>query len=299
MNKLERLQHRLGQLQEIHSLVMTKLGMVEQQHKLETRMEEKLRLNAFIENNKRELASVEVELDDIEAQIAKIGGVPQPAANPQQSHNQAPAQSQSQSQTVIVQVGNGAQASTAPAAKKTILILAANPGETARLQLGKEIREIQDGLQRARHRDSFTLEQRHAVRPRDLQRALLDYEPQFAHFCGHGEKTGLVLENDNGGAQLASPAALSSLFELFAKEIQCVLLNACYSESQAQAIAQHIPYVIGMSDQISDKAAIEFAVAFYDAIGAGKNVEFAYKLGCNAIQMAGLPEELTPVLIKR
>jgi hypothetical protein len=36
-----------------------------------------------------------------------------------------------------------------------------------------------------------------------------------------------------------------------------------------------------MSQAIGDKAAIEFAVGFYDALGAGRSIEFAYKLGCH------------------
>jgi hypothetical protein len=55
--------------------------------------------------------------------------------------------------------------------------------------------------------------------------------------------------------------------------------------------------VIGMSQAIGDRAAIEFAVGFYDALGADKGVEFAYKLGCNTIQMAGIAEHLTPKLL--
>jgi hypothetical protein len=35
------------------------------------------------------------------------------------------------------------------------------------------------------------------------------------------------------------------------------------SQVQAEAIAQYIPYVIGMNQAIGDKAAIEFAVGFY------------------------------------
>ena len=76
-----------------------------------------------------------------------------------------------------------------------------------------------------------------------------------------------------------------------------MVLNACYSETQANAIAEHIPYVIGMNAEISDAAALEFSTAFYDALGAGKNIEFAHATGCNAIQMAGIPEHLVPVLI--
>ena len=40
-------------------------------------------------------------------------------------------------------------------------------------------------------------------------------------------------------------------------------MNACYSETQADAINQHIKYVIGMTEQIEDTAAIKFAVNFY------------------------------------
>ena len=49
-----------------------------------------------------------------------------------------------------------------------------------------------------------------------------------------------------------------------------------------------------MNQAIGDKAAIAFAVAFYDALGAGEEVEFAYNLGCS--QLVGLKEDQTPVL---
>ncbi|MEO1433115.1 MAG: hypothetical protein AAFV71_29430 [Cyanobacteria bacterium J06633_8] len=93
--------------------------------------------------------------------------------------------------------------------------------------------------------------------------------------------------------------AIAKLFELFSDTIECVVLNACYSEVQGNAISRYIPYVIGMNQAIGDKAAIKFATGFYNAIGAGESVEFAYKLGCNVIQLDGIPEHLTPVLKKR
>ncbi|MGJ3250235.1 MAG: TIR domain-containing protein [Elainellaceae cyanobacterium] len=183
---------------------------------------------------------------------------------------------------------------------QTILFLAANPKDTGRLRLDQELRDISDGLQRAQKRDQFTLEQRMAVRPRDIQRAMLDISPQIIHFSGHGAgEEGLVFEDDVGKAKLVNGGALSGLFELFADQITCVVLNGCYSEVQAQAISRHIPYVIGMNKAIGDRAAIAFAVGFYDALGAGRDVEFAYKLGCAAIQMEGIAEHLTPVILKQ
>lgn len=185
-------------------------------------------------------------------------------------------------------------------AVKRILILAANPKTTQPLRLDEEVREIDAGLQRAKKREQFDLKQQWAVRVRDVSRSLLDYKPQIVHFSGHGGgDSGLALENETGEVQFVNAEALSGLFELFANQIECIVLNACYSEVQAAAIVQHIPYVIGMDKAIGDKAAIAFAVSFYDALGAGESVEFAYRLGCNAIQLAGIEEHLTPKLKKK
>lgn len=180
---------------------------------------------------------------------------------------------------------------------KTILVLAANPSGTARLRLDREVRDIQAGLERARRRDDFALQQAWAVRPMDLRRALLDHKPAIVHFCGHGGgEEGIALEDDGGNAKLVSTEALAGLFALFAGSVECVLLNACHSAVQADEIAKHIPHVVGMNRAISDKAAIEFAVAFYDGLAAGESAAFAYRFACNALQLAGIPEHLTPVL---
>jgi hypothetical protein len=184
--------------------------------------------------------------------------------------------------------------------KQTILILAANPRGTVPLRLDEEVREIREGLQRSQQRDSFEVVYRSAARPRDVQRAMLECRPQIVHFCGHGEGAdGLALEDEAGKTKLVSTAALADLFKLFADRLECVLLNACYSDVQAAVIAQHINYVIGMNQAISDRAAIEFAVSFYDALGARESVEFAFRLGVNAMQLAGITEENTPVLVPK
>jgi AAA-like domain/CHAT domain len=183
---------------------------------------------------------------------------------------------------------------------KKILILAANPKNSVPLRLDEEVREIDEGLKRAQMRDRFELEQKWAVRPRDVQRAILEFAPQIVHFSGHGVgEGGLALEDELGQAKLVSTGALAGLFELFADQVECVLLNACYSVLQAEAIALHIPYVIGMNQAVGDAAAREFAVGFYDALGAGRSIEFAYKFACNSIRMAGIGEDLTPVLLTK
>ncbi len=183
---------------------------------------------------------------------------------------------------------------------KKILILSANPKDTSPLRLGEEVREIEGALQRAKNRDKFEIVSKWAVRVDDLRRALLDHKPNIVHFCGHGAGTeGLALENNSGVTQLVSSESIASLFELFCGTIECVLLNACYSEAQAQAIHRHINYVIGMNQPIGDVAAIEFATGFYDALGVGESYEYAFRMGCTSIHLKGIPEYLTPILKSR
>jgi hypothetical protein len=181
--------------------------------------------------------------------------------------------------------------------RRTILILSANPQGTNPLRLGKEIREIK---RLSESRDLYKVETAEAVRVSDIREAMFKYRPKIVHFCGHGEgKKGLVFEDEMGQAQLVGAEALADLFGSFADELDCVLLNTCYSEVQAQKISQYINHVIGMSQKIGDRAAISFAVGFYTALGAGETVESCYTHGCNEINMQGISEHFTPELLTK
>ncbi|MBD2232106.1 AAA-like domain-containing protein [Phormidium tenue] len=179
---------------------------------------------------------------------------------------------------------------------RRILILAANPTDTSRLRLDAEVREIQEGLKRSDGRKQFEVTSRWAVRTDDLRRALLEHEPHIVHFSGHGDgEDGLTLEDGQGKAKLVNTAALTRLFKQF-PSIECVLLNACYSEVQATALATLGPYVIGMNRAIGDRAAIEFAKGFYDGLGYNRTYPDAFEFGLTAIDLEGIPETATPVL---
>jgi CHAT domain len=178
-----------------------------------------------------------------------------------------------------------------------VLFLASDPSDAVRLRIGQELRDIREKLQMSKQRDNFLLESREAVRPGDLTQAIFDFEPHIIHFSGHGTNQGdLCFEDVVGKIKTVKPDALAALFEMETERVQCVILNACYSKIQAEAISQHIPHVIGMSQEIGDKAAIAFSIGFYKALGANRTVEQAYKAGCVEIRLEDIPEHLTPVL---
>ena len=178
-----------------------------------------------------------------------------------------------------------------------ILFLAADPSDASRLRLLQELRDIKEILRYAKEARKFELESRESVKVKDITQAIFDVKPQIIHFSGHGTNQGeLCFENELGQIQSVEADALAAMFELLVEHVNCVVLNACYSEIQAKAIAKHIPYVIGMNDAIGDKAAIAFAVGFYKALAANRGVEEAYKFGCVEIQLQGIPEHLKPVI---
>ncbi|OUL37342.1 hypothetical protein BV372_02810 [Nostoc sp. T09] len=181
-----------------------------------------------------------------------------------------------------------------------ILFLIAEPTNTARLRLQEELREIKQRLLLANQRERFQLEFGFSARSEDVSQELLHFQPHIVHFSGHGTSTGeLCFEDKLGKMQPVKPEALAALFELVANQVQCVVLNACYSDIQAKAIAQHIPFVIGMNTAIGDQAAIAFSVGFYKALGANRSPEEAFKFGCVEIQLENIPEQLTPILRKK
>lgn len=183
---------------------------------------------------------------------------------------------------------------------KKILFLGVNTGANIQLRIDQEVNKIDAGLRRSLHRDKFELITKLAVTVTDLRRYLLEESPHIIHFSGHGQgEEGLVFDNGNGQAKLVASDAIAGLFSLFSDSIECVILNACYSTDQADAIIKYIPYVIGMNKEMADDASTEFSVAFYDGLGAGKDIDFAFRLGKSAIMMKGLSGNNIPQLLKK
>ncbi|HYR10770.1 MAG TPA: TIR domain-containing protein, partial [Longimicrobium sp.] len=164
-----------------------------------------------------------------------------------------------------------------------ILFLAANSVNRA-LDLEWEIKRVEADLRAAKERDRLAFKLVSAATFDSMMQAMLDDSPTIVHFSGHGQTEGILLRNEAGQSQLVSGKALASLFKLFRETVNCVVLNACWSEPQARAIREHIPHVIGTRAEIADDNAVAFSTGFYKAIGAGRDVPFAYEMGLARVQ---------------
>jgi hypothetical protein len=207
--------------------------------------------------------------------------------------------------------------------KHTILFLAANPLGTDRLALDREARAIQVELTRSGHRDKFDLVTCWAAEPLDLLRELRRLKPTVVHFSGHGycyksrrlggaelhrdvvgetgvfngdHQHGLCLQGPDGRPRLVSSTALAETFGAAGSSVKLIVLSACYSQAQAEALLSHVDCVVGIDGPIGDDAARSFATGFYGGLGDGESVDAAYKQGCAAIGLEGLRDGAKPLL---
>jgi len=181
--------------------------------------------------------------------------------------------------------------------RNRILVVFANPLGSDPLRLGAEDRVIRECINLSKYRDNISLDVLHAATIHDVRRALLDNYYRIVQFSGHGTGQSLAFENEIGQMQLISQEVLTEFLAAYSPPIECVILNACYSKLHRELISYNIPYIIGMDGAISDKGATEFTRGFYDAIGAGKDIEFAYQEGCRTIKLLGLPDSAMPILL--
>jgi hypothetical protein len=182
-------------------------------------------------------------------------------------------------------------------AQQVILFLAANPDGTDRLALEREASAIQIELERSGHRDRFAFVTRWAAEPLDLLRELRRLRPTVLHFKGHGDPAqGLYFEGPGGRARAVPSTAVRDAIAAAGASVKLVVLSACYSEQQAEALIADVDCVVGMTGAIDEAAAQAFAVGFYGGLGERESVAAAYRQGQAAIRLHGLDGAARPQL---
>jgi hypothetical protein len=180
-----------------------------------------------------------------------------------------------------------------------VLFLAADPFRQNALSLPEEARRIEGRIRGSRER-RIDFETAWAVRPSDLQTELLHHRPDVVHFSGHGTETKeLILESDSGEPFPVGSRGLSSLFAQFSSHVRLVVLNACFSATEAQEMVEFVDFCVGMNAALGDEAAICFAGSFYEALASGTSIRTAFELGKTAMILQNIPEEHKPQLFSR
>ena len=220
--------------------------------------------------------------------------------------------------------------------KIKVLLFAANPRGTAPLDLSREFREIDEEVGRGKYRSAVELILVPGTRPVDLLRKLNENQPQVVHFSSHGNPDEIILESgeqeaeDLGGVissarssderdmvklrpeeveivgpgpgepQVVSTSALVNVLRSCDDgNLRLVVLNACSTRKQAEALSEIVDCVVSMNRTITDRAAIKFAASFYGALAFGRSVQKAFEQGVARLSAEGIAEVDTPELLVR
>lgn len=155
-----------------------------------------------------------------------------------------------------------------------LLFLGSSPRDQDKLDLTGEFEELETQLAST----SFVPRSRWDIPASKLPDLLDKYRPKILHFSGHGSDSGeLLFVDEDRRAYAPDPDAVARVFAQHHGRVCCVVLNACFSEPQAQSIAAHVDVVIGISEKISDSSARAFTGAFYQALVRGYDVEAAFE----------------------
>ncbi len=197
-----------------------------------------------------------------------------------------------------------------------VLFLAANPVPSALLKLNEEYEQITEGIASAKFGDIFDLNPVLATDVNRLVHALLKHEPHIVHFSGHGSSGEEILlqttpeiesqlrhlnpsRSAGGGVHLLGKDPLIQILEAIKDHVRIVVLNACYSSSQAEEIAKVIDWVVGMKSAVGDDGARVFSVAFYQALAFGRPVQLAFDLAKAKLAALRLSDQDLPRLYMR
>jgi esterase/lipase superfamily enzyme len=165
---------------------------------------------------------------------------------------------------------------------KCILVLAANPQSTDRLELEREAAIIR--AQTGRYRKYFEVQTEIGVRIEDLRGYLSKHQPTIVHVVGERNATGEIrLADESCRVVAVTPAEITKLFATEQPQIECVILNNCFSEEIANALMEFIPCTIGIYENNHDRGEDTFISEFYQGIFTGKGYYGAYELGCKQI----------------
>lgn len=183
--------------------------------------------------------------------------------------------------------------------KKTVLFLSANPEGTEPLRLQKEFKAVNDEWQKANNKNQFDVRQLHQVEAGDFDQQVHQHKPFVVHFAGHGDEYGVVISDPRNRTNHLTGEQLGPFFKNYGSQVECVVLNACFSTKTASAIAQYIPFVVGISDKILDSDALHFSEVFYRHLFEGDSIKVAFEKAKNSPGMKAQDKEHLPVLFAK
>lgn len=192
--------------------------------------------------------------------------------------------------------------------KKIILFISSSPEGVAMANANRQLRSIQDSLQKTRKENFYEIKNMSFVQPANLINEIISYKPDIIHFFMHNDKVeGLSFENGNGKEIAIDPPMLKRLFKRVTakKQLECVVLNGCNTHIHKDVVSEFVPNVVYTTDFIPDvtepcnneSVVSLFTRIFYEGVFRDDNYFEALNEANDALMFSKMP--LQPIVKKK
>lgn len=197
-----------------------------------------------------------------------------------------------------------------------ILGMIASPRDLPQLDIPREKKRITTAIEPLQAKKLIDLEWIEGGTWRELQRAMRHGPWHIFHFIGHGgfdrelDEGFIAFENEDGNKYYLKATEFGRLLADH-HSLRLVLLNTCeggrgskrdiFSSTASILVRRGMPAVLAMQYEITDRAAIEFSHAFYEALADGLPIDASVSEARKAVSLA-VPNTVewgTPVLYTR
>lgn len=160
-----------------------------------------------------------------------------------------------------IQISNG---KSTTAESKRVVFLAADT--RVDLNVEKEAKIIRTELKKGNTKYQYTKVLN--LSALKLMEVLVKESPAILHYSGHSDVEGIFLFDDQQNPVLASVDSIRKLFEANKTKlkIECLVLNSCYSNVQADALKSYTKHIIGTTNAVPDDEALLFSQGFYKGV---------------------------------
>jgi hypothetical protein len=158
-----------------------------------------------------------------------------------------------------------------------ILYLASNPTEQVSLALEREMTELQRRLMAVDRLGTIVFKPLPHLKIDELSTVITEFRPDVVHLSVHGHRRGVVFADGEDEKFVTIPHFVAQ-FKAVKLKPKLVYLSACDGDKLAKALSEVVPFVLAMTDKVTNEAAIRSAVKFYEWLGGGSTIQEAYDI---------------------
>ncbi len=161
----------------------------------------------------------------------------------------------------------------------------------------RQFREMTKAMRRSSRKASLPFKPIYDATTSSIIEVLNKERPTIFHLSGKQNGGSILIRTPQGTLTSIKDQALAGLLTTLDREIELAVIDTCQSLRCARAIAEVLPFAIGVEGDIYEDDAITFFSTFYQSLAAGKSLADAVAKAQARLRFERVPRRDIPRLI--